>query len=345
MTTYTKPEIDWSAFPDRDDEPMAENIENAVQMMDLIVTLKALLRTQGRARYVVGGNQFLYYNQFNGRDHISPDVYVGFDVEPGGRPSWQTWVEGKAPDIVWEISSTSTQDEDIGHKRALYARLDVQEYYIFDPKGDVQPPFQGYIQREGRLEPASLLASGGIASALLRTELRPVVMAATRDRPAATYLRVVNPATGKLFPVIDQALQDYDDVSRQFEEMTHEFAEMRRITAERIAAEQQRADAQQQRADAEARLRVAAEARLRVAAEARLRVAMEQQVIMEQQRAAAEARTRIAMEQRMDVEVQLRQAHEQARRVAEEQAEQARAALAQLRQRQGEGGAPTESDA
>jgi len=308
MTTYTKPEIDWSAFPDRDDEPMAENIENAVQMMDLIVTLKALLRTQGRARYVVGGNQFLYYNQFNGRDHISPDVYVGFDVEPGGRPSWQTWVEGKAPDIVWEISSTSTQDEDIGHKRALYARLDVQEYYIFDPKGDVQPPFQGYIQREGRLEPASLLASGGIASALLRTELRPVVMAATRDRPAATYLRVVNPATGKLFPVIDQALQDYDDVSRQFEEMTHEFAEMRRITAERIAAEQQRADAQQQRAD-------------------------------------AEARTRIAMEQRMDVEVQLRQAHEQARRVAEEQAEQARAALAQLRQRQGEGGAPTESDA
>ncbi len=314
MTTYVNPEIDWSTFPDRDDEPMAENMENAVQMMDLIVTLKVLLRTQGRVRYVVGGNQFLYYNRLNGRDHVSPDVYVGFDVEPGGRPSWQTWVEGKAPDIVWEISSTSTQDEDIGHKRALYARLDVQEYYIFDPKGDVQPPFQGYIQREGRLEPATLLASGGIASALLRTELRPVVMAATRDRPAAAYLRVVNPATGKLFPVIDQAMQDYDDVSRQFEAITHEFAEMRRITAERIAAERQRADAQQQRADAQ-----------------------QQRADAQQQRADAETRTRIAMEQRMDVEVQLRQAHEQARRVAEEQAEQARAALraalAQLGQR------------
>ncbi len=34
MTTYTKPEIDWFAFPDRDDEPLAKNLENAVQMME-----------------------------------------------------------------------------------------------------------------------------------------------------------------------------------------------------------------------------------------------------------------------------------------------------------------------
>ena len=36
MTTYTPPEIDFSTFPESDGEPMAENTENLVQMIDLI---------------------------------------------------------------------------------------------------------------------------------------------------------------------------------------------------------------------------------------------------------------------------------------------------------------------
>ncbi len=58
MTTYayTTPEIDWSTFPDADGEPMAENTENLVQMMDLIIALKALLAApSGAARGAGGG--------------------------------------------------------------------------------------------------------------------------------------------------------------------------------------------------------------------------------------------------------------------------------------------------
>ena len=332
MTTYVNPEIDWSTFPDRDDEPLAENLENAVQMMDLIVTLKVLLRTQGRTRYVVGGNQFLYYNRLNGRDHIAPDVYVGFDVEPGGRPSWQTWVEGKAPDIVWEITSESTQDEDLGHKRVLYARIGVREYYIHDPLDGLRPLFRGYTYQEGREEQLPVLPTGGILSPLLGAELRPMAMEATQDRPAAMYLRVIGPRNGAPFSGFFEIFDDRDDVRRKLDEMTREFADVRRITEEGIAAERQRADAAQQRADSE---------RQRADDEARLRVVIEQ-------RADAEARARVVMEQRMDVEVRLRQAHEQARRVAEEQAAQAtaalRAALARIERLQGGDGAPEEGD-
>jgi len=124
MTTYTdmKPAIDWSTFPDSDGEPMAENTENLVQAIDLIFAVRRLFEAQGRTRTVVGGNQLLYYNRHNGREHVSPDVYAAFDITPPTPRKWQTWVQGKSPDIVWEISSSSTQEEDVGTKRALYAR-------------------------------------------------------------------------------------------------------------------------------------------------------------------------------------------------------------------------------
>ncbi len=107
-------DIDWSTFPESDGEPMAENLDNAVQMIDLQWTLQTLFARQGRAgTTTVGGNQFVYYNRFNGRDNISPDVYVAFDRPPPGPNKWQTWVEGKFPDIVFEITSPSTQARDL----------------------------------------------------------------------------------------------------------------------------------------------------------------------------------------------------------------------------------------
>ena len=165
MTAQTRAEIDFSTFPDSDGEPMAETLANRIQMIDLIWALSQLLAHQGRLRAIVSGNQFVYYNPANGRDHVSPDVYVVLDRDPPVPPKWQTWVEGKFPDIVFEISSESTLREDVGErprdKPALYARLGAQEYYIYDPQGDLQPPFQGYIWEEDRWTPRTVLPSGG----------------------------------------------------------------------------------------------------------------------------------------------------------------------------------------
>jgi len=216
MTTRTKPTLDFSTFPESDGEPVAENTENLVQMIDLIFALQGLLISQGRTHYVVGGNQFLYYNEHNGRDHVAPDVYVGFELVRRRRPSWKTWVEGKNPDIVWEITSESTQQEDLGHKRELYARLGVQEYYIHDPKGELRPLFRGYELRAGRFEPLEPLPTSGIMSPLLGTELRPLMMDETDQRPGAIYLRVIDPATGEFIPISDEIRREYEEMSREY---------------------------------------------------------------------------------------------------------------------------------
>jgi len=255
MVTYTRAEIDWDTFPGSDGEPMAETVENAIQMVDLQFALRCLLETQGRVRVAVGGNQLMYYNPRNGRDHISPDVYVALDVTPGLRPTWKTWEEGKFPDIVFEITSPSTEDVDRGSKLELYTRLGAQEYYIYDPQQAMVPPLRAYTRQGETLTPLALLPTGAVVSPLLGAELRPV----------GIYLRIIDPATGLPFRTADEERRD-------------------RIAEERARiAAQGRANAAQGRANAEKRARIAVEERARLAegradAEERARIAVEERM-------------------------------------------------------------------
>ena len=234
MAIRTPEDIDFSTFPASDGQPMAETFANQIQMVDLEWALQTLFGRQGRAMTTaVGGNQFVYYNPFNGRDNISPDVYVAFDVPPPAPPKWQVWVQGKFPDIVWEITSASTHKEDVGRKRALYARLGAREYYIYDPQQETEPWFQGFESRAGRMEPLSLLSSGGIMSQLLGAELRPVAMEETERRPAGTWLRVIDPRTGEAVPI---AAEEHDDL-RETREQLAEETRARVVMREQLAEE------------------------------------------------------------------------------------------------------------
>jgi len=236
MTTATS-EIDFSTFPDSDGEPMAETSKNMYQMFELIYSLKVLLRSQGRARVAVGGNQFLYYNEHNGRDHLSPDTYVALDVAPGDRPTWKTWEEGKCPDIVFEVTSPSTVAEDLSEeprgKRRVYAELGAREYYVYDPNDQIQPRFRGFTARDGRFEPLPVLPGGGIMSALLEAELRPVTLprGALEMRPAGTYLQVIDPRTGQPISGPEEEYHVNQDLREHLVAEEH-----LRITAEQRAA-------------------------------------------------------------------------------------------------------------
>ena len=219
-TASSDVEVDLSSFPTGDGKPMAENFVNQIQMVGLQDALRQLLESQGRLRAAIGGNQFLYYyNQHNRRDNLSPDVYVALDVTAGARNVWFTWVEGKTPDIVFEITSPSTQRKDLSRephgKLTLYGRLGVREYYVYDPAAEraMQPRLRAFaLQGEGdemRLEETPLLPGGGAWSMLLRAELRPVETPDTEWEPAGTYLRVIDPATGAPIRVGDEVRQDY----------------------------------------------------------------------------------------------------------------------------------------
>ena len=174
MTTQEQVDLDYYAtFPEDDGEPMAETQVNSIQMIDLQWALLELARRQGRAPLAVGGNQLMYWNPHNGREHISPDVYMVLDYTPPLPAKWQTWIEGKFPEIVFKISSPSTWRTDVGEgwedKPALYKRRGVREYYVFDPQAMVQPALRGYGWVDGEWQRYELLASGGLWSPLLHT--------------------------------------------------------------------------------------------------------------------------------------------------------------------------------
>ncbi len=256
MVIRTPDEIDFSTFPASDGQPMAETLANAIQMVDLRWTLQTLFSRQGRAwTTTVGGNQFVYYNRLNGRDNISPDVYMAFDRPPPGPPKWQTWVEGGFPDVVFEITSPSTQDTDLSDapdgKRARYARLGAREYYIYDPKQEMAPPFLGFERRGERMEPLPRLASGGIYSPLLGAELRPLAIGQSERRPAGVWLRVIDPATGRPIPIMDEEHRDLEEAREQLTDTREHLTEEAHA---RLAAEEAWLAAEERAARAEAAL-------------------------------------------------------------------------------------------
>jgi Uma2 family endonuclease len=139
-------------YPEADGEPMAETGFHVIVMMMLIAMLRSHFRD--RADIYVNGNMFMYYEEDEPSQHVAPDVFVAFNVPQGERRSWFVWREGKAPDVVFEITSRSTRANDQGSKKGLYEWLGVKEYFLFDPLGDyLHPALQGYYLNQDRYQP------------------------------------------------------------------------------------------------------------------------------------------------------------------------------------------------
>jgi Uma2 family endonuclease len=137
----------------------------------------------------VCGNLLLYYEEGNPRKHVAPDVLVarGVPKQPK-REYYLVWKEGKAPDLVVEITSKSTRREDKKTKFAIYRDiLRVTEYFLFDPRTEyLQPPLQGLRLAGGEYVSIEPIA-GRLPSEVLGLHLE-------RD---GEQLRLFDPAAGQ----------------------------------------------------------------------------------------------------------------------------------------------------
>jgi Uma2 family endonuclease len=125
------PEIE---YPSSDGEPMAETPLHRDVMLDSIAMLAAYFA--GDADVYVSGNMMMYYVEGNAKKWVSPDVFVtrGIPKLPE-REIYQVWREGKAPDVVIEVTSPGTVRFDTRRKLDLYRDvLKVPEYFLFDPR-------------------------------------------------------------------------------------------------------------------------------------------------------------------------------------------------------------------
>lgn len=97
-----------------------------------------------------------YYEEGDPHKVVSPDVMVVKGVGKQMRRVFKLWEE-KPPEVVFEISSRKTWGEDLNKKWALYERVGVKEYYIFDPEYDYLPePLVAYRLKKGELKKVSI---------------------------------------------------------------------------------------------------------------------------------------------------------------------------------------------
>jgi Uma2 family endonuclease len=94
----------------------------------------------------VSGNMFVYYVPGDKRRHVSPDVFMVRGVPKLPERRYYLVWEERNPDVAIEITSKSTQKEDLEEKFHLYQNvLRVSEYFLFDPFAEyLDPPLIGY---------------------------------------------------------------------------------------------------------------------------------------------------------------------------------------------------------
>ena len=174
-TVVTSESID---YPSSDGLPMAES---EFQFWPILYAGSALAHHY-RARddvYVVG-NLLLYYEPAmpgQPAKSVSPDLMVVIGAPKHLRPSYLLWEEPKAPDFVLEMASRSTHRSDRQDKPAVYARIGVSEYWLYDPVGEyLEPRLQGLRLQGDRYEPIPVaVGEHGVLSGLsevLGLELR-----------------------------------------------------------------------------------------------------------------------------------------------------------------------------
>src|SRR6266853_13806 len=96
-------------YPDSDGQPLGETPYHCRNLTDLVATLDGWYLPDPDV--LVAGNMFMYYVPGNPRRHISPDVFVVKGIPKTRTPerrAYLVWEEGKGPDAVMELTSSST---------------------------------------------------------------------------------------------------------------------------------------------------------------------------------------------------------------------------------------------
>ncbi len=152
-------------YPEDDGRPKDETDFHSEARIWLRDALKDYFAAAGRSDVYVSSRLMLYYEQGNPAGRCDPDILVAKGVSNHKRMTFRVWEEGVTPQVLFEISSSSSWREDVGDKRELYARLGVVEYFLFDPEGDyLAPRLQGFRLENGKYVPLIPAPDGGLTS-------------------------------------------------------------------------------------------------------------------------------------------------------------------------------------
>ncbi|HJT30457.1 MAG TPA: Uma2 family endonuclease [Pirellulales bacterium] len=230
---FTRPalgeEID---YPSGDSRPVGEtpcHINNMVKLRDALDRYYA-----DNPTFFAAANMFVYYVPGERLKHVSPDVFVVFGV-PRDKPrkKYLVWEEGgRTPDLVIELTSASTRDEDVDDKMWLYRQmLSVREYILFDPYAEyLDPPLQRYRLEHGEYLPIEPVAG----------RLPSQVLGGLQFERDEGDLRIYDPVTNAWLPTEEELRLAAEDQARRVEsERVHTEEERQRERDARLRAEEE----------------------------------------------------------------------------------------------------------
>jgi Uma2 family endonuclease len=119
-------------YPDSDGQPMSDNTKQFRWITVIKSNLDWLFQDQELV--FVAGDLLWYPVEGNPKYRVAPDTMVVFGRPKGDRGSYKQWEEDNiAPQVVFEVLSPGNTEGEMERKLQIYARCEVEEYYVYDP--------------------------------------------------------------------------------------------------------------------------------------------------------------------------------------------------------------------
>ena len=237
-------------FPDSDGRPMADNQTQYKWMVTIAEGLDDLFRD--RPDVLVACDLLWYFDRSDARRCIAPDVFVAFGRPKAPRHSYKEWLEGHAPQVVFEIHSPSNREGVMRRKLRTYDERGVEEYYYYFPEGE-SGRFDGWLRGPGGLEPIAM--TDGWTSPRLGV---------TFETPPEDDALVLRRPDGEAFQHVQDIMKDRRLALRaaEIERRRRKEAEARALDADLAACEErERAEAERLRREQSDRVARAANER------------------------------------------------------------------------------------
>lgn len=171
---YAHTEMEEELYPESDGKPMADTDLHLYWIKRVQDMLETYL-SQDPGVYI-SGNIMMYDIEGPMRTAVSPDILVAFGLGQKFRRTYKVWEEGKPPDFVMEFSSKRTYQNDLDEKMALYARMNIPEYFLYDPDRRYLPsPLMGFRLVEDAYVEIFPNVEGGICSEILALDFHLLV--------------------------------------------------------------------------------------------------------------------------------------------------------------------------
>jgi Uma2 family endonuclease len=236
-----------------DGEPLESQRHN-MQIWILIETLIPWL--EEREDGFIGGNMFMYFSakELKNQDFQGPDFFAVLGVPKGERKSWVVWQEGKSPNLIIELLSENTVENDKTTKKNIYQeQMRVPEYFWYDPFDPKD--WRGFKLMNGVYEPLSLLEGGYISEQM---KLKLVLWEGNYKGLSIVWLRWAT-LEGKLLPTQEEKIQwervqkewwcaqkEWELAQKEWERAQREWERAQREIVETLAI-QERAEKEQER--------------------------------------------------------------------------------------------------